>query len=111
MDGRNQYQLCHRLCNRLESVGRWMFRIVMRKLVRYCSFDTTIDRHSDERSKYLFCHRHQSRKSALIRIYGTAEFIRDGKTVNTVNSCDMYEFDADEKVIEVHSYCNSKRPN
>jgi len=46
-----------------------------------------------------------------IAIYGRAEFIRDGKTANKVNSCDVYEFDADGKVSKVHSYCNSKRPN
>lgn len=46
-----------------------------------------------------------------IAIYGRAEFIRDGKTVNSVNSCDVYEFDADGKVFKVHSYCNSKKPN
>lgn len=46
-----------------------------------------------------------------IAIYGRAEFIRDGKTVNSVNSCDVYEFDADGKVSKVHSYCNSKKPD
>ena len=46
-----------------------------------------------------------------IVIYGQAEFIRDGEIINNVNSCDVYEFDADEKVSKVHSYCNSKKPN
>ncbi len=46
-----------------------------------------------------------------IAIYGRAEFIRDGKTVNKVNSCDVYEFDADGRVSKVHSYCNSNKPN
>jgi hypothetical protein len=46
-----------------------------------------------------------------IAIYGRAEFIRDGKTVNKINSCDVYEFDADGKVGKVHSFCNSKRPS
>ena len=45
-----------------------------------------------------------------IAIYGTAEFIRDGKTVNIIKSCDVYEFDADGKVSRVNSYCNSKKP-
>lgn len=45
-----------------------------------------------------------------IAIYGKAEFIRDGKTVNSVNSCDVYQFDTDGKVSKIHSYCNSKRP-
>lgn len=46
-----------------------------------------------------------------IAIYGRAEFIRDGKIVNSVNSCDVYEFDSDGKVSKVHSYCNSKKPD
>lgn len=45
-----------------------------------------------------------------VAVYGKAEFIRDGKTVNSVNSCDVYEFDGDGKVAKVHSYCNSERP-
>lgn len=45
-----------------------------------------------------------------IAIYGQAEFIREGKTVNKVNSCDLYEFDQNEKIIKVHSYCNSNKP-
>lgn len=44
-----------------------------------------------------------------IAIYGTAAFIREGKLVNFVNSCDVYEFDAEGKVAKVHLYCNSKR--
>lgn len=43
-----------------------------------------------------------------ISIYGRAEFIREGKTVNLVHSCDVYEFGADEKILKVYSYCNSK---
>lgn len=46
-----------------------------------------------------------------IAIYGHAEFIKEGKTVNRVNSCDIYEFDQDEKIIKIHSYCNSNKPN
>lgn len=46
-----------------------------------------------------------------IAIYGKAEFIRDGKTVNSVNSCDVYEFDEEGKVLTVNSYCNSEKPN
>lgn len=46
-----------------------------------------------------------------IAIYGRAEFVRNGKTVNSVNSCDVYEFDADGNVLKVHSYCNSKKPS
>jgi hypothetical protein len=41
-------------------------------------------------------------------IYGYAEFIRNGELMNAVNSCDVYEFDADGKISKIHSYCNSK---
>lgn len=41
-------------------------------------------------------------------IYGYAEFKRDGELLNAVNSCDVYEFDADGKISRIHSYCNSK---
>jgi hypothetical protein len=44
-----------------------------------------------------------------IAIYGRAEFIRGSKTVNTVNSCDVYEFNEAGLVAKVHSYCNSNR--
>lgn len=42
-----------------------------------------------------------------IAIYGRATFIREGKTVNTVHSCDIYEFDNNEKIMKAYSYCNS----
>lgn len=44
-----------------------------------------------------------------IAIYGTAEFIRDDKTVNRVNSCDVYEFDGNGYVSKINSYCNSEK--
>lgn len=40
-----------------------------------------------------------------IAITGTAEFIRDGKRVSFVSSCDVYEFDADGKISLITSYC------
>lgn len=43
-----------------------------------------------------------------IAIYGKAEFIKEGAIVNSINSCDVYEFDEDENVLKVHSYCNSE---
>lgn len=45
-----------------------------------------------------------------IAIYGHAEFIKQGETVNKVNSCDVYEFDQYQKIVMVHSYCNSAKP-
>ncbi|WP_143822171.1 nuclear transport factor 2-like protein [Mucilaginibacter pedocola] len=48
--------------------------------------------------------------TARVAIYGKAEFIREGVTVNTVNSCDVYEFDDKGNILKIHSYCNSDRP-
>jgi hypothetical protein len=45
--------------------------------------------------------------SAKVAIYGAAEFIRDGQTINTVHSCDIYEFNGEGKIIRIYSYCNS----
>ena len=45
-----------------------------------------------------------------VSIYGHAEFIKEGKTINTVNSCDIYEFDENSVIKKIYSYCNSKKP-
>ncbi len=45
-----------------------------------------------------------------VAINGTAEFIREGKRVSFVSSCDVYEFDADNKILTIHSYCITERP-
>ncbi len=45
-----------------------------------------------------------------VAINGTAEFIRDGKRVSFVSSCDVYEFDMDNKIVSIHSYCITERP-
>lgn len=42
-------------------------------------------------------------------IYGFGEFRRDGELINLVNSCDVYEFNAQGMVDQIHSYCNSKK--
>ncbi|WP_256007464.1 nuclear transport factor 2 family protein [Pedobacter deserti] len=41
-------------------------------------------------------------------VYGYATFKRDGRLVNSVNSCDVYEFNSDGFAEKIHSYCNSK---
>jgi hypothetical protein len=43
-----------------------------------------------------------------VAIYGKAEFIRGGQTINTVHSCDIYEFDVDGNISRIYSYCNSR---
>jgi len=46
-----------------------------------------------------------------IAINGTAEFIRDGKRVSFVSSCDVYKFDENKNIISIHSYCITEKPN
>ncbi|OYZ51570.1 MAG: hypothetical protein B7Y15_05245 [Bacteroidetes bacterium 24-39-8] len=40
-----------------------------------------------------------------VAINGTAEFIRDGIRVSFISSCDVYEFDSDNKILSINSYC------
>ena len=42
-----------------------------------------------------------------VAVYGKATFIRDGRTVSVVHSCDLYEFNEAELITQIHSYCNS----
>lgn len=45
-----------------------------------------------------------------VAVYGKATFSRNGNTINSVNSCDVYEFDTAGNIVNIHSYCNSSRP-
>lgn len=45
-----------------------------------------------------------------VAINGTAEFLRDGKRISFVSSCDMYEFDDNNKIVSIHSYCITEKP-
>ncbi|WP_126974292.1 nuclear transport factor 2 family protein [Gynurincola endophyticus] len=38
-------------------------------------------------------------------VTGNARFVRDGNTIAIISSCDVYEFNAMDKVIEIMSYC------
>mgnify|MGYP000928131597 CR=1 FL=1 len=40
-----------------------------------------------------------------VSINGGAEFIREGKIISAVESCDVYEFDNNGKLLKVTSYC------
>ena len=40
-----------------------------------------------------------------IAVSGTAEFIRDGKRVNFVSACDVYEFNDNHELQTITSYC------
>ena len=44
-----------------------------------------------------------------VAINGTAEFIREGKRVAFVSSCDVYEFDSNNKILSINSYCITER--
>lgn len=46
-----------------------------------------------------------------IAINGTAEFIRAGKRVSFISSCDVYVFDALDRISSIHSYCITERPD
>ncbi len=45
-----------------------------------------------------------------IVIYGQAEFKKNGILTDTVNSCDVYEFNLAGEVDRIYSYCNSYKP-
>ena len=38
-------------------------------------------------------------------IRGTGEFIRDGKRVNLITACDVYEFNDHDELEKISSYC------
>lgn len=47
---------------------------------------------------------------SCVAINGTAEFIREGKRVSFVSSCDVYQFDSDNKIVSINSYCITEPP-
>ena len=44
-----------------------------------------------------------------VAVTGTAEFIRDGKRVNFVSACDVYEFNDNNELQTITSYCISHK--
>jgi hypothetical protein len=38
-------------------------------------------------------------------VSGTAEFIKDGKRVNFISACDVYEFNSKNELEKISSYC------
>lgn len=44
-----------------------------------------------------------------VAVNGTAQFLRDGKTITFVSACDVYEFNNDNMIEKITSYCISKR--
>lgn len=41
-------------------------------------------------------------------IRGTGEFIRDGKRLNLITACDVYEFNRNGELEKIYSYCISE---
>lgn len=44
-----------------------------------------------------------------VAVTGTAEFIRDGKRVNFVSACDVYEFNDNNELHSIMSYCIAEK--
>jgi hypothetical protein len=44
-------------------------------------------------------------------INGTAEFLRDNQRVSFVSACDVYEFDDNNQIQNITSYCIQKAKN
>lgn len=43
--------------------------------------------------------------NSRVAVSGTAEFIREGKRVNFVSACDIYEFNDNNELKAITSYC------
>lgn len=43
-----------------------------------------------------------------VAINGTAAFIRNGQTINFISSCDVYEFNLNNQLQKITSYCISE---
>jgi UDP-N-acetylglucosamine transferase subunit ALG13 len=49
---------------------------------------------------------HQTiQENEKVVIIGLGEFIRDSKTVSKISACDVYEFDSENKISSISSYC------
>ena len=47
----------------------------------------------------------QADKADLVVVNGAGEFLRDGKRVSLISASEWYEFDDDEQIIKIYSYC------
>lgn len=45
-----------------------------------------------------------SEKNKVV-IAGTAEFIQDNRQMSFISACDMYEFNSENKIVAITSYC------
>ncbi|MHC8949985.1 hypothetical protein [Sphingobacterium hungaricum] len=46
-----------------------------------------------------------------VSINGTAEFFNNKKLVSRISSCDVYEFNSQNQLISIYSYCISENEN
>ncbi|MCR9014872.1 nuclear transport factor 2 family protein [Aquiflexum gelatinilyticum] len=44
-------------------------------------------------------------ENGKVAIIGLGEFIREGKTVSKISACDVYQFDSENKISSISSYC------
>jgi hypothetical protein len=52
---------------------------------------------------------HIVEENNLVAINGTGLFSRNGTLLSEVHSCDMYEFDENNQIISISSYCITKK--
>jgi ketosteroid isomerase-like protein len=52
-----------------------------------------------------FTTQHVIAEEGKVMVSGTAEFIRDGKTVSFISACDLYEFNPEGQIEKITSYC------
>lgn len=44
-------------------------------------------------------------ENGKVAIIGLGEFFREGKTVSKISACDVYQFDSENKISSISSYC------
>lgn len=52
-----------------------------------------------------FTTQHIVSEELKVLVSGTAEFIRDGKSVSFISACDLYEFNGKDQIEKITSYC------
>ncbi len=52
-----------------------------------------------------FVTHHVITEGNLVVVNGTGEFLRDGKRVSLISASEWYEFDDDDQIIKIYSYC------
>lgn len=71
------------------------------EVMSYCK--KTTEYFNSVQTKFIIKDTIEDDKKVVIR--GTGEFIKNGKTVNTITACDIYEFNDKNELIKIISYC------